>query len=94
MITITGKIDASSVSNCGYFLGIIKKKYWIAQENNIYILLYIQLSDVDTDTIQRQRRELQLLIGELKDRDRYDNYIMCQYYGMACSEILGRSFKK
>jgi len=29
-----------------------------------------QLSDVDTDTIQRQRRELQLLIGELKDRDR------------------------
>jgi len=29
-----------------------------------------QLSDVDSDTIQRQRRELQLLIGELKDRDR------------------------
>ncbi|KAK3729808.1 hypothetical protein QZH41_013335, partial [Actinostola sp. cb2023] len=29
-----------------------------------------QLSDVDTDTIHRQRRELQLLIGELKDRDR------------------------
>ncbi|KAK2553709.1 Coiled-coil domain-containing protein 62 [Acropora cervicornis] len=29
-----------------------------------------QLADVDSDTIQRQRRELQLLIGELKDRDR------------------------
>ena len=29
-----------------------------------------QLLDVDTDTVQKQRRELQLLIGELKDRDR------------------------
>lgn len=29
-----------------------------------------QLLDVDTDTIQKQRRELQLLIMELKDRDR------------------------
>ena len=34
-------------------------------------LLGVQLSDVDSDTIQRQRRELQLMIGELKDRDRY-----------------------
>ena len=35
-----------------------------------YCDLCSQLSDVDSDTIQRQRRELQLLIGELKDRDR------------------------
>ena len=34
------------------------------------IFYSVQLLDVDTDTIQKQRRELQLLIGELKDRDR------------------------
>ena len=40
----------------------------------INFVLCFQLSDVDSDTIQRQRRELQLLIGELKDRDRYCTY--------------------
>ena len=42
-------------------------------------VICFQLSDVDSDTIQRQRRELQLLIGELKDRDRYSTYIQCSF---------------
>ena len=55
----------------------------VDQKNNIIIIVILlllyyyyyfcsQLSDVDSDTIQRQRRELQLLIGELKDRDRWN----------------------
>ena len=54
----------------------------------MYLLNYnfiFQLSDVDSDTIQRQRRELQLLIGELKDRDRYD---CCSEFICVCNAIL------
>jgi hypothetical protein len=38
------------------------------------MISFVQLLDVDTDTVQKQRRELQLLIGELKDRDRLNIY--------------------
>ncbi|XP_046841205.1 coiled-coil domain-containing protein 62-like [Xenia sp. Carnegie-2017] len=38
-----------------------------------------KLLDVDADTIQKQRRELQLLIAELKDRDRELNDMVCTH---------------